>query len=212
MEESRRDPATILRSLVKQLCLMSPRDGSLLSFPDPVLSIYHHRKHNANLSDLLTIEESKNLLMRLSVGFLRTIIVIDGLDECSTKAQATLINVIEAVVSSPSRKPTKVFISSRDEGNLRHKFSESPNICLQECKNSSDISIYIKSEVRVCINAKRILEGEVSSDLEQRIIRALTDGAHGMYVYFHSLLVLLNLVYILKFVSCLGFCGFGTRL
>lgn len=212
MEVSRRDPATILRSLVKQLCLMSPREGSLLSFPDPVLSIYHHRKHNANLSNLLTIEESKTLLIRLSVGFLRTIIVIDGLDECSIEARETLINVIEAVISSPSQKPIKAFISSRYDRNLEHKFTESPNIYIQGCNDSDDINNYIKTEVRDCIKAKRMLEGEVSLDLEQRIIRALTDGAHGVYVYFHSLLVLLNLVYILKFVSCLGSRGLSTRL
>lgn len=177
-ESQRRDPASILRSLVKQLCLMSPGEES--SFPEPVLAIYNQRKNNADLSNLLSIEESKHLLIQLSAGFLRTTIVIDALDECDAKTRGSLFNVIEEIVSSSARNPVKVFVTSRDDGDLRRKFRNSPNLYIEERDNSGDINHFIKTELERCIAAEELLEGNVSVDLQARITSVLETGARGM--------------------------------
>lgn len=179
-EDQRRDPASILRSLIKQLCLESPGDGS--SFPEPVLSVYRERKKKADLDHLLNVQESKNLLLKISAGFLRTTIVIDALDECDPDTRGTLFDVLGDLVSesSPKGNPLKAFVTSRDDGDLRAKFENTPNVYIQERDNSSDINQYIKSEIQSCIKAKRLLRGKVSVDLEGQIIRALEEGARGM--------------------------------
>lgn len=178
-EAERRDPAWVLRTLVKQLCLQSPESR----FPEPVLSIYDQRKKDADLSFTLSVEESKHLLIKLSAGFLRTTIIIDALDECDTNTRGILFDAVEDMVSSQWNH-IKIFVTSRGDGDLRKKFGESPNIYIQERDNSGDINHFIKTEIQASIRTKRLLGGRVGSDLEQRIVSALETGAHGMYVSF----------------------------
>lgn len=180
-EDQRRDPASILRSLVKQLCLMS-RSG----FPEPVLSIYKKRNRDADLNNLLSVAECKELLITLSAGFLRTTIVIDALDECDPDTRGSLCDVLEQAVSSSktsktsNRNPVKVFITSRNDGDLRRRFEGSPNVYIQERDNSDDIKLYIKTEIEACIRRKELLDGVVGLQLKERIVRALETGACGM--------------------------------
>lgn len=177
-EQERKDPASILRSLVKQLCLQSPKS----TLPTPVLSIYHQRKDDADLYNLLSIEECKNLLVHLSAGFLRTTIIIDALDECDIETREGLFDLLEDVVSTSNRNPVKAFITSRDDGDLRKKFEDSPNVYIQEGDNSGDINHYIRAEIEVCIKKKRLLDGKVNVCLKAQIVSALEEGARGMYV------------------------------
>lgn len=135
---------------------------------------------DANITSFLSIEESKQLLIALSAGFLRTTLIIDALDECDTQTRAKLFNVIEEVVSLSKRNPVKAFITSRDDGDVRRKFKNSPNVYIEERDNSSDIKHYIKTEIEACIHREEILDGNVSKDLQGRIISALEAGAHGM--------------------------------
>lgn len=175
-EEERRDPASILRSLVKQLCLQSPGD----SFPAPVLAIYNQRENDADMTNLLSIEESTELLIQLSAGFLRTMLIVDALDECDAETRGRLFNAIENVVSLSKRNPIKAFLTSRDDADVRKKFGNKPNVHIEERDNSSDINHYIKTEIETCIARKELLEGIVSRELYGRIIGALEAGAHGM--------------------------------
>lgn len=179
-EEQRRDPASILRSLVKQLCLLSPGKGSLATFPEPVLAIYNKRKEEGDLSNLLSLGESKDLLIKLTAGFLKTTIVIDALDECDRNTRRNLFNLLEQVVSSAKKNPVKIFVTSRDDGDLMTKFGDSPNVYIQERDNSADIDHYIQTEIEACITEKRFLCRDVSLDLQTRIIAALQAGARGM--------------------------------
>lgn len=176
-EDQRKDPATIVRSLVKQLCAVSPG-----AFPAPVLDIYNNRKDNADLSNLLGLEECQSLLIRLSTGFLRTTIVIDALDECDRHTRGKLCDLLAHVVSLSSSKGNtiKAFVTSRDDVDLRKKFEYIPNIYIQERDNSSDINRYIEDEVEACIVERRLLSGSASPELRKQIIDALQLGAHGM--------------------------------
>lgn len=177
-EDQRRDPATILRSLIKQLCL----SGS--DFPTAVSCIYKQRMKDTDLARLLSVTESGNLLIELSAGFLRTTIVVDALDECDS----------EQMVSSSlslNQNPVKVFVTSRDDGDLRKKFEDSPIVYIQEGDNSKDVNHYIKTKIRACISRKALLNGKVSLELEERIVLALESEAPGMYdcfmIYLHFL-------------------------
>lgn len=177
-EAGRRNPASILRSLVKQLCQGSPEGN----FPQPVLSIYEKRKNDGNLKSFLSVGECKQLLIKLSSGFLRTTILIDALDECDKDTREVLFDVLENLVSdsSPEHYPIKVFVTSRNDGDLQRRLGNSPNIYIQERDNSADINLYITSEVESCITKGRLLDGKVDDDLKEHIIDVLRNGAHGM--------------------------------
>lgn len=176
-EHQRKDPATIVRCLVKQLC-----SGSAGSFAEPVSDIYNKRKINADLTNPLSMKECQSLLMRLSAGFRRTTIVVDALDECDRHTRGKLCDLLAHVVSSPSSKGNtiKVFVTSRDDGDLRAKFESCPNIYIQERDNASDINRYIQAKVEACIVEKQLLSGTVSLELREQIIDVLQAGAHGM--------------------------------
>lgn len=176
-EEQRRDPASTLRSLVKQLSLQSPAS----KLPEAVLLIYENRKKAGDLSNHLSVEESKRLLIELCAGFFHTTLIIDALDECDAKTRGRLFDVLQNVVSESKNTRVKAFVTSRDDADLRKKFEGSPNVYIQERDNSGDINTYIRAEIDACIVNKRLLDGAVSSELRARIIHALEIRARGMY-------------------------------
>lgn len=176
-EDQRRDPGAILRSLVKQLCLQGPAS----KLPEPVLSIYHKRETAGDLSNLLSVEESKCLLIELCAGFSHSTLIVDALDECDAKTRGRLFDVLQNVVSESKAARVKAFVTSRDDADIRKKFSDSPNVYIQERDNSGDINTYIRAELELCIVEKSLLDGVVSSELKARIIHALETGASGMY-------------------------------
>lgn len=155
-------------------------------FPEPVLSIYKKRMSDADLVNLLSVAECKELLITLCTGFLRTTIVIDALDECDPDTRGSLCDVLEQIVSSSKSTKTsnqnlvKVFITSRNDGDLRRRFEGSPNVYIQERDNSADIDLYIKAEIDACIRRKELLGGMVGLQLKRRIVGALEAGARGM--------------------------------
>lgn len=152
-------------------------------------SIYKTRKESSDLARPLNVDEIKNLLVQLSAGFLRTTIVIDALDECDGDTRKSLFDALDHVISR-SKTPVKVFVTSRDDGDIRRRLEKSPNVYIQEGDSSGDIDCYIYSEVEACIKDGRLLEGNVDSNLKSHIIKALQKGARGMYVFvplkFHS--------------------------
>lgn len=79
-----------------------------------------------------------------------------------------------------NRTPVKIFITSRNVGDLSRRFEGSPDVYIQERDNSQDIGLYIETEVAACIRRKQLLGGVVSLDLKQRIFDALGAGAQGM--------------------------------
>lgn len=173
----RRDPEEILRSLVKQLCLQGP----VSKLPEAILSIYRERDNAGDLSHLLSIEECEGLLIELCAGFSQSTLIIDALDECDAKTRGGLFDVLQNVVSKSPTTRVKAFVTSRDDADVRKKFSASPNVYIQERDNSDDINTYIRAAIKECIDNKELLDGTVSVELQNRIIHALEAGAHGMY-------------------------------
>lgn len=185
-EEYRRDPVSILRSLVKQLCEGSPAG----SFSERALAIYRHREEAGNLKSLLNIAETQELLIELSAGFKSSTIVIDALDECHKDTREQLLDVLEHILSLTELNPIKIFLTGRNDGDLRLRLERFGNIFIQEEDNSGDIDRYISSEIETCISKGRLLHGDVEDDLKGHAIDVLRKGAHGIYASPAHLLLL----------------------
>lgn len=181
-EELRRDPASILRSLIKQLCLRSPNSN----FPAPVQAVYTQRKQDSDLANLLSTTECKALLVKLAAGFPRTTIVLDALDECEPTTRESLFDALDSVVAEATTNPVKVFVTSRDDADLRKRFVSRPNVYIQDRDNSADIACYVRTEIAECIRRGKLLDGQVSAELQDRVVRVLEAGANGMYVLTES--------------------------
>lgn len=175
-----RDPGSILRTLIKQLCLINPG-----GFPKPVLDIYQKRE---DTSRLLNVEESGDLLGKLSAGFFQTTIVIDALDECDKdtrwKLFSTLQEVLRKAVSSPNR--IKILVTSRQDRDIMDVFNSCPSIDIRsELKGvTSDISIYINSEIETSVRKGQckglLLDGKINEELRNRVVSTLDSKADGM--------------------------------
>lgn len=176
-EEERRDPASILRALVKQLCLAVPEK----TLPKSILSIYQKREDSGHTSGPLSLDESKDLILGLSARFSQTTIVIDALDECNRATRRDLFRVLKQILASTNH--TRIFVTSRNDGDIRDMLVGLPSHYINATDNTKDIDIYINSEIE-----NRFNEGLLPKDgdyvaLKDEIISTLSEGAKGMYVF-----------------------------
>lgn len=172
------DPASILSTLVKQLCTAWPSG----SFPRTVETLYNKREFNGHAQDFLTTRESMELLVILSAGFRRTTIFIDALDECGKSHIGALLDALESLVSLSKGSVIKIFVTSRDHPMIRKRLQEFPHVFIQEKDTTRDIQVYIFSGVQSRIDSGELLNGMVIGELRTRIIHYLQQHAHGRYV------------------------------
>ncbi|KAI5837913.1 hypothetical protein DFP73DRAFT_580864, partial [Morchella snyderi] len=176
-ESGRREPESILRSIVKQICLQSPTS----SLPEPLLSIYRQRVKDNDLGRNLDIGEIKDLLVKLCGGFLQTAIVIDALDECYEETRRKILDILKHMLDPTLN--AKIFVTSRNDADLRRALEGSPDVFIQERDNTEDINLYINSEIEVCVGERRFLCGNISDQLKKRITEKLREKAHGMFLW-----------------------------
>lgn len=105
-EAGRRDPESILWSIIKQLCIQSPTG----TVPESILAIYNKRMREGDRRPV-DINKIKGLLVNLAAGFLQTTIVIDALDECDKGTREILVDILEDVMAV-AKHPTKILAIS----------------------------------------------------------------------------------------------------
>lgn len=170
-EKARSDPGSVLRAIVKQLCLAYA--GGL---PTQLLSIYNKREEEAHSNGPLDLFESKDLIISLSKGFLQTTIIIDALDECDVKTRTVLFRILRDI-AIPANK-IKFFVSGRNESDIRDMLFGIPDHYIDVKDSSNDIKLYIKTEIELFCNEKPDLGIDLA--LKNEIISTLERGAKGM--------------------------------
>ena len=93
-EESRRDPESILRTLIQQLAQTLSLDDLLT----PILDVYKDREKKGQLSARLTLKECQDLIVQLIAVYPQTTICIDALDEVDHKVRLKLLEALKYVV------------------------------------------------------------------------------------------------------------------
>lgn len=136
----------------------------------------------------LTFKECADFILELATDRPVTII-IDALDECrENKRQASqgsytdrqdLLDRLEEMMDAKPGK-IKVFLSSRDDEDIRRRLQMYPTIVLDASKNGADIRGFIESEVGDLMTKK----GQWGNDkkLREEIVRIVNDRADGMSV------------------------------
>lgn len=174
-EPDRRDPAKILNSILKQLCVSSVGD----ELPKDVVKEYNKRAWDGFASGSLTLSECQALILLLLKKYPRTTIVLDALDETEPATRRELLNSIEAMTKS-SNGLVKLFVSSRDDMDIKLKLRGIPNVYIRPQDNMTDIFNFINREINAAIAGRRLLSGEVSDSLKEAIVSALQEKAKGM--------------------------------
>lgn len=178
-EETRRDPASVLRALVKQLCLV----GQSTELPQAVLLTYEKREAMGHGSGPLHLDESRDLIVALSAGYSQTTIVIDALDECNRDTRRGLFHILTHIVQSTTH--VRIFLTGRNDGDIQKMLYDFPSHYLDATDNSGDIETYVTSEISRCSDEGLLLDGQIDPILQSEIIQALKNGANGMYVFFY---------------------------
>jgi hypothetical protein len=177
-EPQRSDPEEILRSILRQLSSSKPE----LPIREPVARVYKERKEEAEEDGCeptkLSLEECTELILSLT-EVNSAVIIIDALDECDPARRHELLMALEKIIQQ-SANLIKVFVSSRDDNDIVCRLAHCPNVFINASDNGKDIEDFVVYTVTQAVEDKRLLGGQVSEELKNRIITTLTNGAQGM--------------------------------
>lgn len=171
-EPERRSPTTIMQAIVKQLSVALPASG----LPKPVVAKYDERLKSGLAAGPLAFQESNLLLISLLDIFPRTTIIIDALDESDPTERGRLLEVLTAIMHS-STSVVKIFISSRDDIDIKLKLEKVPNLYIEAQDNGEDIKRFIHREMESAKNRRLY---SLPDELKNEIISTLTKKANGM--------------------------------
>jgi hypothetical protein len=179
-EPHRADPDEIMCAVLKQLSTSRPG----LPIEELIVQEFTKREEEAEQDgsepSKLIAQECTGLILALT-NTTPAVIIIDALDECRPDRRHELFQSLKDLVEKSART-VKIFLSSRDDMDIIHSWSSSPNISITANENGEDIERFIHSEVESSINSRKLLYGEVSNELKSEITKCLIDKAQGMLV------------------------------
>ena len=163
----------VLSSFVKQLSIS--QDGS--SLHHAVVALFKAKQPKGFASNSLTIEESGATLVRISHGF-QTTLILDALDECDNATRVLLMDTLENLVAQ-STTPIKLFISSRPEQDIKHRFKRRPKLAIQATDNHHDIAMFVKDQIN---KSPEHWRRKLTTELRNDINTTLDSKSERMYV------------------------------
>lgn len=170
------EPEAILRSFVRQLSFKTTG----FALQQPVISAYETSMAAKKFDDGLGIQQCVDLIIELANVNLQTTLIIDALDECDNDKRDDLFRALRQIVGA-STSLVKVFISSRNEGDIAMEFERELQISIGVEDNSADIELYVRTEVARWIKDKKLMRGEIDDALKELVISRLLEKAGGMY-------------------------------
>ena len=175
-QADRQSPEQVMRSFVRQLS--TPRDSDMI--PSCINKCYAGKEKLGFASSSLTFQESCALIRELVTMYTKVTLVLDALDECDRSTRHHLIGELDNLVSSSTSCVIKVFISSRPDRDIKHRFHSGPNVCISATDNGEDIKKFI---VHTIDNSPQYWLEMVTSapGLRERIVSTLHEKADGMY-------------------------------
>ena len=173
-------PEEILRALLRQLIgrdIRLPTRGS-------VAQDYQRKKEQADMTGAQTpslgMEEIVAHILKITADD-PVILVVDALDEIDDVKRGDLFNALDQIVQE-SQNVVKIFLSSRNDGDIVDRFDHYSNVLIDESLNHDDINQFVQYKVDQVIKSKKLLRGRVTSLLRDEIITTLCSSAQGMYV------------------------------
>ena len=174
-EEPRRDPKVIMASIVKQLTA-----PLLDSLPEQVVKSYEKREKDGHASGCLELPECLELIITLLGAYTKATIIIDALDEALPDQRGRLITALKSIIDST--KNVRIFVSSRNDIDIRLKLQKLPHHYIESTDNQEDIERFVHREIKQRIEGEELLFGclDLNHDLTKEIIRTLAAKANGM--------------------------------
>jgi hypothetical protein len=163
-----------MNTLIQQLARAN--DRAILK---PVVDIYEDRRQKGQLSARLTLQESQDLLVKLTDIYPQTTMCLDALDEVDIEKRVLLLGSLKQVIEK-SKNLVKIFATSRNDIDILVQFRMFPRIDLEPDDNVSDINEFIARRVKSVIDGGQLLLGDVGDKLKSEICRVLRTRSKGM--------------------------------
>ena len=175
-QADRQSPEQVMRSFVRQLS--TPRDSDMI--PSCIDRYYTGKEKSGFAASNLTFQESCSLVRELVTMYTKVTLVLDALDECDRSTRHHLIREIDNLISGSTSCVIKVFISSRPDRDIQHRFQVGPNVCISATDNAEDIKKFI---VHTIDNSPQYWLAMVTSapGVREEIVSTLHEKADGMY-------------------------------
>lgn len=166
---SSNEPTAIFRSLVAQLACTN--DGEEMY---PVIAEWYNRDAKRFvMGSRLSLTECEDLLVILMTLRGRTVIVIDGVDEC-TEEMKLLRSLYQIWRKYPK---LQLFLTSRLHVDVLEVFPTIATVQSDFGKTSDDIKEYIRKELQ---RTERRNPKVITEELAERMVAILTQRAQGM--------------------------------
>ena len=169
-------PEEILRALLRQLIGRDAIRGS-------VAQDYQRRKEQADATGAQTPSLGKEEIVAHILNITAddpVILIVDALDEIDNQKRGDLFDALDQIVQE-SQNVVKIFLSSRDDGDIVDRFNRYSNVRIHQGLNRDDINHFVQHKVDQAIMSKKLLRGRVTSLLRDEIITTLCSSAQGMY-------------------------------
>lgn len=167
-----RDRASIIRSFIRQLSADTDNNEDVCKIVDEQWRL---EKRKGFPSKDLAFEICKEFLPMLVAAHAKTIMVLDGLDECDMESRHELIYLLKNLTDDPSCL-VKVFISSREDQDLFKNFISRTHLRVQA--NDDDTKTYILAQLQNTSNSW--FREKLSPGLKASILRNFSDKSDGM--------------------------------
>ena len=106
-------------------------------------------------------------------------VVLDALDECPTEVRSDLLQGLLSIIRK-AKSSFKVFIASRHNLEIENYLRDLPHVCIEARDNAEDIAHYVRQQLTLRVQDKRLLYGNASQDLCKCIEEVLLRDANGM--------------------------------
>ena len=177
-ETTRSDPRAISGSLARQMSSLKPGAPIL----PPSMSLYRLKEVDGFASGSISIDESTKLITGLTDYYAVSIIIVDALDECNPESRHELLDALEDILHRSSGL-VKIFVSSREEGDLVCELRDYPSLRISSDRNSKDIELFVRTETTRLVTLNRLLRhSQAKDEMRDKIMETLLVGADGMSV------------------------------
>ena len=173
-EETRRDPHSILCTLIQQLVQTDSEEGLLTR----VVNIYQDREKRSQRKAWLSLQECQGLLIHIVEMYPQTIICIDAMDEVHSDTRIVLLNCLKDVIET-AKTVVKIFVTTRMDMDILIHLRIFPRIDLQPDDNVGDINEFVRTKIKSAVGNGLLLHGDVSDDLQEEICNVLCQRCKG---------------------------------
>lgn len=169
-EPNRRNPNDILRSILRQLST-KVTSGDLGAIHPALIGLPEKLAASGMALHLSTCQ---TLLAKVMTGYRRITIIVDALDECDRETRDELMNAFnEFVRDNPS---LRLFVSSRNDDDIRRHFHSRPVIEIEATDNEGDIFFFVQDEL-----SKDSRWGNLDLRLQQEIKEVFHHKSKAMF-------------------------------